>query len=185
MGNAQSGQDVVYWVNDLDEICFVNEAYDEFAERNDADAVRSHRVLNRSLWDFIGDRTTQELYRRALMRVRLGRKLRFDFRCDAPGYRRTMQLQMACLESGTVEFRVSLLHEEQRAVQTLLERPVGHSQYELHVCCFCKKVLVGDIWLEVEEAAARLHLFSRPYMPALRSCVCTPCHDLLLRILRA
>ena len=112
--------DIIYRVNDQDEIVFVNEAWDRFAACNAGKDVTSTQVLHRPPWDFINDSTTQGLYRQVLKRIRDGRALQFDFRCDSPACRRLLQMDVRRGEDGTVEFHTSTLSEEIRQPPALL-----------------------------------------------------------------
>lgn len=77
---------IIYRVNDQDDLVFVSREWDRFAADNSGDLVTSQRVLNRPLWDFITDENTRELYRQVLKRVREGSLVRFTFRCDSPNF---------------------------------------------------------------------------------------------------
>ncbi len=168
--------DVIYRLNDRDEICFANEAYDQFAAANDGMSCASGAVLHHPLWGFITDRTTRQLYRDILGRVRRGRPVRFPFRCDSPACRRLMEMDIGGA-GGTVEFRVRTIAEDSRPFQALLAAEAPRSRELLRACSWCKKVHVGDAWAEVEDAVARLRLFERPVLPAVTHGICEPCYQ--------
>ena len=142
--------DIIYRVNAADEICFTNRQYDEFARDNDGEAALSTAVLHRSLWSFITEPTTQQLYREVLRRVRRGRSIRFTFRCDSPACRRLMEMIVVNAENQCVEFRTSTISEESRPPQTVLQRPARTSGAFLRICAWCNAVdLDGLRWTQI------------------------------------
>jgi hypothetical protein len=104
--------EIIYRINDWDQICYVNPAYDTFAGANDGATSASGAVLERSLWDFISDPTTRHLYREMLGRVRRGRPVRIRFRCDSPTHRRLMEMDIDAGANDMVEFRVRTIQED-------------------------------------------------------------------------
>lgn len=175
--------DIIYRVNDQDEIALVNEEWDRFAAANVGERFASAQVLQRSLWDFIIDPTTRELYRQVLKQIRQGRSLRFTFRCDSPTCRRLLEMHIAREEDGTVEFRTRTLSEVDRQSPILLESDIARSDELLRMCGWCKKVFVGDAWVEVEEAVVRLQLFEHTLLPSMTHGICEPCYQEMIETL--
>lgn len=169
--------DVIYSINERDEIVSVNSAYDEFALDNHGIRVASTAVLGRPLWDFVVDPTTLQIYREAVRRVRSGGRACFTFRCDSPTRRRLMQMTMVRDGDGVVQFRVRTVATEDRASVLLLASDAPRSPDLLPICGWCKKVSVGDRWMEVEDAVGALHLFERRVVPALTHGICDPCRE--------
>ena len=172
----QNSAEVVYRLNERDEVCYVNPQYDAFAEANEGAHVESRVVLHRSLWDFVTDSTTQQLYRDAIRRARAGRRVRFRFRCDSPTSRRLMEMDVACVSAGCVEFRVRTLLQEPRTSQPLLDPRAKHTTDILRMCGWCKKVRVGNAWVEVEAAVEHLRLFEHSSLPLLTHGICDECY---------
>ncbi len=177
--------DVVYRLNDRDELVFANPAWDRFAAANSGEFVTAERALGRSLWGFISDATTRQLYRDVLRRVRGGRPVRFNFRCDSPAIRRLMEMDVTLAAAGGVEFRTRALSEDSRPFQALLAPSALHSDELMRMCSWCKKVDVGGAWAEVEEAVARLRLFERALLPSITHGICDPCYEGMARALRS
>ncbi len=48
------------------------------------------------------------------------------------------------------------------------------------MCGWCDRFLVGEEWLEVEQAVARLGLFQRAEMPAISHDICPDCGEMLM-----
>lgn len=183
MNTDASNREVSYTVNADDELVSVNEAWGDFASSNDGAGAAAAAVLGRKLWDFIAGAETQLLYRDILHRVRRGNTVRFSIRCDAPDRRRLIEVVAAPGAGAAVEFHTRVLWEEARERQPLLDPRVAHSDEFLHVCAWCKKVQVGDEWIEVEEAVTRLALFDRPALPWLSHGVCPACDAEMQRVL--
>ncbi|GAB4400098.1 MAG: hypothetical protein Kow00123_07590 [Anaerolineales bacterium] len=169
--------DIVYRVNARDEIDFVCDEWDDFAVANGGESVLSAQVLGRPIWDFITDLSTQEIYRALIRKARSGRSLQFTFRCDAPWRRRFLEMTVVGKEGGAVEFHTRTLLEEERPTPILLDADVGRSDELLRSCGWCKKFLVGDEWVEVEEAVQRLRLFQRRRLPSITHGICDECYE--------
>jgi hypothetical protein len=170
-------QDLVYRIDDRDEIVFVNPAWDEFARANDGAEVVSAAVLHRSLWDFVTDDTTRALYREMLKRTRVGRQVEFSFRCDSPDCRRFLEMQVTGRPDGGVEFTTRTVAEERRpAVRVLAPHAAGSDGF-LRVCGWCNRVDADGEWVEVETAVARLGLFEESRLPRMTHGICGECYQ--------
>ncbi len=178
-------QRVIYRLNDRDEICFVNQQYDEFDRSNDSPTIMSQSVLNQSLWDFIAGDTTKELYREVVKRVRNGNQIQFQFRCDSPDCRRLMAMSVSRCENGEIEFTVDTLSKEMRSPTMLLEPNLTRSNEFLLVCSWCKKVRIPEGWVEVEEAISKSHLLEKTILPELTHGICDPCYKTMSELLIA
>lgn len=179
------GMDLLYRVNDRDEIVFVNETWTDFAKSNGGDSLVPSRVLGRSLWEYITDATTRQVYFDVLKRVRAGRTVQFRLRCDSPSYIRLLEMRVAQAAAGLTEFRSRLIWEEPREYQALLEPDRAFSDQFMHVCAWCRKVNVGGVWAEVEEAVISLRLFEQPLLPQLTHGICPACHAEMMDVLNA
>ncbi len=168
--------DVIYIVNDQDEIIFANDAWDRFAQANAGEGLTTWNILHRPLWDFVTDGSTRELYLQILERVRGGGSIRFKLRCDSPGCRRWLEMEISRRSDATVEFRTRTLSEEEREAVRLFSGDVARSDELLRVCGWCKRVFVGDSWEEVEVAVERLQLFERELLPSLTHGICEACY---------
>ena len=169
--------EIHYRLNDRDEIVFVNEAWDAFASTNSGAHLIATQVLGRPLWGFITDRTTRLLYRDVLARVRSGYPVRFIFRCDSPGCRRLLEMDVSSGPGDLAEFRVRTITVEERQLQPLLDPDRPHSEQLLRVCGWCKKVDVGGRWAEVEQAVSLLGLFERSLLPGVTHGICEDCYS--------
>jgi hypothetical protein len=146
----------------------------EFADHNGA-AGLDRQVEGRSLWDFIADGDTRYLYRTLFDQVRRRqRPVTVPFRCDAPETRRFMQLHVRPLTEDSLDVSGQLLREELRERVPLLDSAAPRTDDLLTMCSWCKRIPVHGAWLEVEEAAQALGLFSGP-VPKVTHGVCPDC----------
>jgi hypothetical protein len=175
--------ELLYRLNDRDEIVFVNESWSEFAKANGGEGLIALRVLGQQLWSFITDATTRQLYYDVLKRVRAGRQIQFQFRCDSPSRRRLLEMTVLQAAGGVIEFHTRMIREEHREYQALLEPDRAHSDEFLPVCAWCKKVDIGGTWAEVEEAVTHLGLFERPLLPQLTHGICQVCYTEMMKLL--
>jgi hypothetical protein len=171
--------EIIYRVNDRDEIVHVSEGWCAFARANHG----PEDVLHRPLWDFVADPTTRQLYRDVLAAVRGGRVIHFELRCDSPAIRRLLEMVISPADAGQVEFRTRVLWEQPRPPAEMLGSDPSRSGELLRACGWCKLVNVGGEWVEVEQAVARLRLFDRPRLPMLTHGICDGCYARMIQTL--
>lgn len=176
------GSTIVYRIDASDRIVFTNDAWDTFALVNDGARATSPHVLGRSLWAFISDPTTRALYKRVLERIRAGNALRFNFRCDSPACRRTMEMQVSAGDAeGGVEFRSRTVAENHRQSSAVLQwdgaAGDAHEAHVQRVCSWCNRFDVGGVWLEVEDALPQLRLLERAVPSRLTHGICETCFE--------
>jgi hypothetical protein len=162
-------------------IVSVDSSFKQFALENEAPELAQQSLIGKSLFGFLCDHNTEALYRQIIERVRGdGRPVTVPFRCDSPTERRYMELQISPAEEGLLHFCSSMKRIEPRESVALLEQNSPRSDEILLQCGWCKKVNVGDEWLEVEAAVERLQLFSRPLLPELSHGICGSCKSQLM-----
>ena len=165
---------VGYQIDDHDRIVAVTDTWADFAVANDASHL-CEGILERSLWEFIGDSRTRELYQALLARVRAGQPARFPFRCDAPAVRRFMRMTMTPTHAGGVRFDSVLLRAEPRTPQWSLSVLPGKHATMLTACGWCNRIAVADAWEEIEVAVERLGLFGDTASTSLTHGICPAC----------
>ena len=175
--------DLLYRLDKRDEIVWVNECWDSFAQDNQGELLLASGILGRPLWEFISDMETRHIYRLLHHRVRSdGAPIGFAFRCDAPARRRLLGLNIAPLADEGLEYRVSTIEEVERDPVPLLDPHRFRSEDFVRMCGWCKRVDGGAAgWLEVEEAIEALSLFAEPHPPQVTHGVCEDCNQSLLR----
>lgn len=176
---AEGVERVSYRLDDRDDIVFVSDSWGPFATANGAPGLAAG-VLGHSLWDFVGEITTRQLYRDLIARVRTGRTAAFDYRCDAPERRRFMHMTMRPCDRHGVEFESVTLRTEGRRPVAIAARSADPAQRLLRICSWCKRVDVGRAWDDIETAVSRLGLFAAGAPPALTHAICAPCQARML-----
>ncbi len=168
-----------YAIDEEDRLVRVNQAYHRFAAENGWNGADAS--LGRSLWDFVAGDQLQALQRILVRRVRDARTvIDLPFRCDGPDIRREMDIRIAPTSSGRgVLFETRLRAEEPREFQPLLDPEAERGENLIEMCGWCDRFLVAGEWVEVEEGAARLHLFQRSELPAISHGVCPECDEKL------
>jgi len=182
-----TGPRIVYTVDDADRISSVNAAWSDFARRNDGGALLQPTVIGQRLFDSISDATSREVYRAILKRVRRGAEaVRFNVRCDAPGRRRLLEMNIASAGHGAVTFSASPLAEEDRATMALLDPNAPRSDSIVTVCGWCMRLrLTNGTWVELEEGVDTLAFFEANSVPQLSHGMCPSCFDAMDRALDA
>ena len=176
--HASGKQDFVYHIDEQDRLCEFNAAWSQFALANDGAAVMPDQVLGRTLWDFIEDTSVRELYRQLVHRARAGHPARFDYRCDAPMWRRRFRMSIRKMANGTVKFSSRLQWEEERPQVDMLVAGAPRGEHWVRVCGWCQNVALPDgRWVPVEAAVKRMGLMAEEEFPRLTHGICPPCHS--------
>lgn len=168
-------KEIVYRINHRDELVYVNEGWDRFAEANEGHDVVSGKVLTRSLWDFVSDTSTRAIYRRLIDLVREGRSTTFTLRCDSPTRIRILEMTIALCGECEVEFRTRELEERPRDLPVQFSYSVLDGEEFLRVCGWCKKVDVEGSWVELDEAVDSQPLLHCFPLPRMTHGICEPC----------
>jgi hypothetical protein len=174
---ASAPPEVIYTVDDNDNIIAVNSAWSAFAGENDGTQLLPPAILGRALWDFIKDDTTIHIYQRLFARVRAGiGPVKFAFRCDAPTKRRLLEMNIAKQLTGTLKCVVRSLRVEDRPAVPAFESAKADSDELLRVCGWCKRTPdANGEWLEIEQALLRLALFQQTALPVITHGICEDC----------
>jgi hypothetical protein len=167
--------EIVYRVDENDLVVFVNAEWDRFAIENRGAAILARRVLRRSLWDFICDEQTRNVYAEVLRRARAGETLAFPFRCDSPECERALAMTVTGIGDGQVVFRTALVSETPREAPAVLDPEAPRSNELLRICSWCKRAAVGEGWLAFDAAIATLCLFERRPLPRVAHGICPDC----------
>lgn len=170
----------IHTVDSSGTIIAVNDEWLSFARENDAPELGRGAVVGRPIWDFISDKETRHISRLILEKAqKSGRKLSIPYRCDSPGMRRFLEMEIAPLENGNIEFRSRHLKSEKRDANILLDRRAERTGEFLAICSWCRRVRLGGEWVEVDEAVSKLALFSSPALPQLTHGICKDCNALV------
>ncbi len=175
---------VRYEVDSADTLVTVNEAWSTFAVANGAPHLMAGCVIGRSLWDFLADDRTRQVYRSLLEQVRHGARSQFLFRGDSPQRRRFMQMSMSASTGGHVAFESVTLGVQRCATASSVEKSLGLTVASVRMCDWCKRVDGPDGWREYDAVLpgqqARLS-----HGPTIIYGMCPPCYTRVLQSLDA
>ena len=172
--------DIVYRINDRDEIIYVNKAWDAFASSNDGASVSSEKVLDRRLWDFLSDFSTQEIYRKIILKASTGKIVKFNIRCDSPMVRRLLGMSVSPCHNAKVEFRTHTMSEQTRSAIASIHFSKSDSQLIIKSCSWCNRFQHDGDWHEIEDAVSLMSPFERSARFAISHGMCDDCGKRLL-----
>lgn len=177
--NSPTRRKYLYRLTEADIIDYVDSWWLAFASENNAAELKRSSVVGHSIWDFIADRATQNLYREIHGRVReFGHSILVPFRCDSPTLQRHMQLTISQEPNGYLLYESTLVRATQQKRMALLDSKQQRSDEFLTMCSFCKRSLIEPSgWLEMEDIAIKLRMYEQPTVPALRYTVCPDCES--------
>jgi hypothetical protein len=171
--------EIKYLIDKDDVITDVSGSWNEFAGSNDAPELDSAKVVGNRIWDFVQDSNTRQIYRHIVARARTGNPAQFDFRCDAPRWRRLMKMTVVGKSDDAVEFTTQLIDEIARPAEPILDRSIARTKTTVTMCAWCARFRTGsNEWHEVDSAAVRLQLFHGGKLPQLTHGVCASCQEL-------
>lgn len=174
--------EILYRINKQDRIVFVNDAWSQFAVENGSPELTSENVLNRSLWDFISDRTTISFYQKILRQVRKGHSMEFNLQCDSGELRRYLVMTVSLRENGDVQFESRLIRAEKRSPQKIFQSDVPRKDEVIIICSWCGKINIGkNNWQEIEDAVKILGLFESDALPQVSHGMCSDCYQIMSR----
>lgn len=169
----------IYHINHEDELIYANDDWYDFAKENEAGYLVADRMYGQSLWNFIIDPETINLYQTIFHKVRKNNTvLTLPFRCDSPELRRYMKLTIAKMDSG-IQLTGRVLKLEKRDKVLLFDAHAKRTNKTLRICAWCKKVEVEGNWHEVETVIERLKLFQKTKLPQLDHVMCNNCYKIL------
>ncbi|HEY5552803.1 MAG TPA: hypothetical protein VIK52_13000 [Opitutaceae bacterium] len=168
-------QDILYYLNEGDEIVTVNSAWNRFARENGCPGALAPGVQWRPLWDFINDGTTSLLCRRLIRRTRERGMVDFCFRCDAPETIRLARMRMRRQRGGLVEICVRMVGTVARRalpIEVAGRDSAGHAQW----CSWCQRIEVAPgEWFVAEDAIREMASASWRYPIRVRPGSCPDC----------
>jgi hypothetical protein len=168
-----------YVVDGGDHIVALNAAWVAFAAENGA-AGLEQSVIGSPVWRYIVDPATEHLYAHLFRQVRRSHvPVRVPFRCDAPGLVREMELEIAPGQERMLVLRAWVVRQRARASVALLDPRAPRSDALVRMCSWCKRVALGEAWVDVETAVAASRLFHRSPVPGITHAMCEDCeHEL-------
>lgn len=187
----------VHRLDSEDAISFVDADWVAFAHANWDRSLKIDTILGRSLWDFIQDQPTRDLWKLVLTRVREGQfVVRIPYRCDSPDLRRYMEMGIVPYPDGFIETLNHILREEPREPDPILDANAPRSEEQLDMCSLCKRVPdsngstaltaaegIQPVWVEIEALSTRSQMMQEAVFPRLSHTVCPECMERVKRAL--
>ena len=173
---------ITYRIDKSDLICYINKNWIHFAEENNYQLEDHQGILGTSLWAYISNPETIQIYQTLIFKVREDRQsIKVPYRCDSPALKRYMEMQIKPAGDDTIEFKNYTIKIFRRPPVPLLDpkHPRNHSL--MIMCSWCKKVNTSLGWLETEEAVQKFYLFDNPVLPKISHGICNTCKDHLLQ----
>lgn len=170
---------LIYRLDENNLINYVNETWENFAIANNCGhKCLSDYVLGMHYSNYIEGPETKLIYKYIIENVKKYRKkISFPFRCDSPGKRRYLKMEISLLGNGDLEFKSHTIKTEKRNNIKLLEQYIERSNTFLNICSMCKRVKTDKyIWVEIEKALKTLNLFSKTKLPQLTHGLCPECY---------
>ena len=175
---------IVYRIDGDDRIVGVNEGWDDFARtEGESSEVAGAKVIGCELWSAVSDATIQQLYRLIVAKARAGAVVRFQYRCDAPGFRRRFEMSVERVGDDVV-FTSTLQSSEARKPVVFLEANRTRGADSIRMCSWCQKVFGEQgVWIPVEDAVVSMQLLAKVPLPRITHGICEPCLAGMLEVL--
>lgn len=166
-----------YHLDEANRIISIGAGWSDFAQQNGAHDLTIENLRGRSLWEFVAGLDTRHLYEVLFSTAREKQAiLVIPFRCDSPGLRRFMELEISPSQEGLLQLEARLLRIENRPFAPILDPNEPRSYSSLKICSFCKRVeLDPTVWLEIEAAVKAMDLLGDPLLPRLSHAACPHC----------
>lgn len=172
-----------YKIDEHDRIIEVSDNWNDFAADNEASNNCFYpNLISKSLWDFIADKETENLYMMAIEKVRTtNSEIKIPIRCDSPELIRHIEIAIYPLSENHIQFSSKINQIISRDPVQLLDFYVDRSDESVKICSYCKQVEVSENnWAEVEQAIIDLDLFGSHVLPRLTHGVCPTCYDSIM-----
>lgn len=175
---SAAGTDVLYEIDRDDRIVSTGGGWETFANVNGG----LPDVVGRPLWDFIAGEEVRGIWSLVVRHVRAHESpLTFLYRCDAPGLRRLMQMELAP-RGDSVTFRSRVVGEF--TGRTFSGDWATNAPDTVVVCGWCARVHAGE-WVPPDRAADVLGLaLPDAAWPRLSHGICGTCARQLHALLR-
>lgn len=170
-----------YRIDGNDCINYVSKEWVDFAQENGAPELTESNVIGKSLWGFISDSDTRQIYQELLKKTRAhNTDQKIEFSCDTPGIARLMQIRMTPVGNDLIEFACVTVEEKYRTPIILLNGKSGTGTELVKMCSWCKKIYLSGKWWELDEAINLSAAFSVSPPPSITHGICGGCKTKLL-----
>jgi hypothetical protein len=163
-----------YWLDRSDVLIKANDAWFDFYAANTGGGS-AKKFIGQTFLDWINGYENQALFASILTRVRSGHQLaEMPFRCDSPGEKRLLSMQVTLDSNSDVHFKTHVLKSE--------SRPSVHWKANdlVTMCGWCNRIAIGkgeqrSQWITVDEAIRSMQLLESPLAPSLTHGICPDC----------
>lgn len=137
---------VVYSIDSDNLITDVNAAWGDFLSENSE--IGAPDILGRSLLDFVSGKVTRQFWLRQFDLARERGALSVEYRCDAPGLKRWMRMELRRIEGNGLRIFNELLASEKRPAPVYF-LPATQRGKDTFICCsLCSRIKDADRWCE-------------------------------------
>ena len=135
-----------------------------------------NRLAGNPVWDFIADKKLRNIYEIVFSTATNSKnEIVIRHHRDSPSLSRFMESRVFAWTDDTF-FVYDSLNTEDRTEQTASQDHTVQNPYKYQsVCSWCKKVKVGDEWVEVQNPFRELDLFSSETPVQLTHGICPTC----------
>ena len=165
---------IYYCVDRTDTIVEIGGSWDRFAEMSGAMDLFAHKVIGTGLLSHISGDVTQSFVAAALDAARvLNARRVMPYRCDAPRFKRFMEMKVEPVPSGLLRVSHRLIRTERFPYELNFKASATGGNPTIR-CSLCGRISAADGWLEPEEASL-LGLVRTGDVNQVIYTVCEPC----------
>ena len=170
---SDSDSPVIFSVDAQNNIVLTEGSWCTFAEQNDGEHLAD--ILGDSLFDHISDPGMRLFYQGLIGEIR-EKNLKFIsylYRCDGPEQQRLYRMVVEHENRGVIRF-TSFLEHAAKNTQAAYDVYTS-TEFNLHICPNCLKVLVEDVWIDICEALTAYEILKENlfFKFTLTKCPCT------------
>ena len=166
-----------YEIDEAGDLVVVDDRWCRFARENGAPEYADRAALyGRRLLSFISEPTTRLIYSALIARVAAtGEPVSVSLRCDAPAFRRWLELEMTPRVDGGVCFTSRQTRGEPREAPFHVDAAEPRAAAMIRMCSWCNDIATPRGWLRAEEAVVGLELFAGRSVRSITHGICPAC----------
>ncbi len=168
---------IEYKIDGENRIIYGNEEWDSFALENYGEEIVSEKILGKNLFDYIQDITIKQIYLDIIEKVRQGREINIDYRCDAPTLKRLLKMYVKLENNGIVKFVSEPIQITPQQYIYLLDPKLPKEDKPIPMCSWCKRIKIETEWEDLENAINKYQLLVQDKLPFLTHTICEKCFE--------
>ena len=185
LNQQQNAPEFVHSIDDTGSICYVNDAWLNFATENGW-PISADEIIGSQLVSSIMGPETRHIYDLLINRAREeGLQAQFKYHCDSPDRRRLMEMRIFHDQvSDQVEFRSRIISTEKRKPIVLIDSLYeNRSDTILKMCSWCKAIWYEHNWVELERAVQQLGFMTEQELPQISHGICSQCSKQMTKVI--